>query len=838
MIVGSTVAHYKILEELGSGGMGVVYRARDEELRRDVALKLLPPRVAGDAERLQRFEREARAVAALTHPNIVTIYSIEGADGRRFMTMELVEGQTVDRVTPRGGLDLDRFFDLGIALADAVSAAHEKGIIHRDLKPGNVMVGARGEIKVLDFGLAKLLEPSGAGQPTTESPTEILTQDGQAVGTVTYMSPEQLRGVPADARSDIFSLGVLLYLMVTGRHPFAAAATAEVTSKILRDTPSSVSDLRRDLPRQLGRIISLAMEKDPERRYQSAKDLRNELEALRAELSSSTAVAPPPARHSRLGLVIATALLVVATAWVAWRWWPEAAPPGAPAFLSIARMSSTTTPPAEALAVALPELVLWRLADTRGAYVIAEGADPRSDLLLQIDGRAVGERVRLSYRLRRRDESRELGGAVVEGDRGELIDLIDQIGADVAEVLSEELGRRVEFHPRAVPTRDPQALAVFLQGLAKVHGVRSLAQAEEVRGQFERALGSAPGFALARAFVGLAQLHVHRFLPEGSILERALTECREAARVDSRLAEAYSCSAESLMRLDRPLDAVADYLRAIRLKPTLIEAYEGIRSAHRLLRHSEQAHRNWQQVVDLHPDFWAGHLYLGGFYFREGEYEAAFRSYERALELAPDNASTQVSLGGSLYFLGRWEEAVQALQRSIQVRPTFGGYSNLGSTYFILRRFDEAVDAFERAADFEKADLPTYGNLAKAYYWSGRRTEATETFERAVRMAESRLTAQPGDADAMILSAHYLAMLDDREASLELLAEAMRLRPEDSHYAYLAGLIHSQLGDTDRALDWLERARDEDYSLAEIRNTIELDGLRDEPRFRALLEAG
>ncbi len=285
LMIGQTLGHYKILELLGKGGMGEVYLAEDAKLQRRVALKILSPELAGDADRRQRFEREARAAAALNHPNIVTIHSVEEVDGISFLTLELVDGQTLTEVIPTGGLALDRLLALAIPLADAVGAAHQRGITHRDLKPENVMVTSDGRVKVLDFGLAKLREELSEAA-LASMPTQELTGEGRILGTIAYMSPEQAEGRPVDPRTDVFALGVLLYEMSTGERPFKGDTQLSVLSAILKDTPSSVSDLKRELPRDLSRIVRRCLAKDPEDRYQTAKDLRNDLRVLRDDLAS------------------------------------------------------------------------------------------------------------------------------------------------------------------------------------------------------------------------------------------------------------------------------------------------------------------------------------------------------------------------------------------------------------------------------------------------------------------------------------------------------------------------------------------------------------------------
>jgi len=288
-VVGKTLAHYEILELLGKGGMGEVYRARDTKLERDVAIKILPADLAGDPERLARFEREAKSVAAIDHPNIVTVYSVEETDGLHFITLQLVEGRTLSELLPRNGLALEKFFDIAIPLADAVSAAHERGITHRDLKPSNIMVSDDGRLRVLDFGLAKLAEePPGVDSETEHATAHAadLTEEGQILGTVAYMSPEQAEGKRVDPRSDVFSLGILLYEMAVGERPFRGDTKISLISSIMKDKPVPVTEINRALPRHLGRILGRCLEKDPERRYPSAKDLRNDLEGLKFEVDS------------------------------------------------------------------------------------------------------------------------------------------------------------------------------------------------------------------------------------------------------------------------------------------------------------------------------------------------------------------------------------------------------------------------------------------------------------------------------------------------------------------------------------------------------------------------
>jgi len=311
-LIGQTLGHYEILELLGAGGMGEVYRAHDQRLDRDVAFKVLPENLASSSERLERFEREAKAVAALSHPNIVTIFSVEEADGVHFLTMELVAGESLDQVIPESGLPLDRFSDLALQLAQGVAAAHQQGIVHRDLKPGNVMVTAEGHVKILDFGLAKLRGPSADSLIESEIATELMTQEGRILGTPAYMAPEQAEGKAVDARADIFALGAVFYEMLTGRRPFQGESHASLQAAILTADPESPRTLRSDLPKELESTVLRCLEKDPDHRFHSAGELTQELQ------SSAEAQTAPADRVRGPLVVAAVVLLAVALAVAGW----------------------------------------------------------------------------------------------------------------------------------------------------------------------------------------------------------------------------------------------------------------------------------------------------------------------------------------------------------------------------------------------------------------------------------------------------------------------------------------------------------------------------------------
>jgi len=311
-MIGTTLGHYRIVRAMGRGGMGEVYAAEDRRLHRLVALKILPPSTAADPERLARFRREAQAIAALNHPNVVTIYSVEEADGTPFLTMELVDGHTLATLTPSGGFALHELLKIAVPLVDAVSSAHAQGVVHRDLKPANVMIGAGGRVKVLDFGLAKLRQDALTAAGAMTMTGGGLTAAHDVFGTPAYMSPEQAEGRAVDHRTDVFSLGIVLYEMATGMRPFRGDTAMAVISSILKDPTPPLLQQRPDLPPDLDRILRRCLAKDPERRYQTAIDLRNELDDLQQQVSAPVGVATRALERSRFGRGGIAALLAIA----------------------------------------------------------------------------------------------------------------------------------------------------------------------------------------------------------------------------------------------------------------------------------------------------------------------------------------------------------------------------------------------------------------------------------------------------------------------------------------------------------------------------------------------
>jgi TolB-like protein/Flp pilus assembly protein TadD len=586
---GDHLGSYEIVSRLGSGGMGEVWRARDPRLGREVALKVLPVALSNDPEHLARFEREVRTLAALTHPNIVTIHSVEDAAGVRFLTMELIEGETLDRQIPSVGMAIERFLEIAIVLADTLAAAHARGILHRDLKPGNLMVTREGRVKVLDFGLARRTEAAGVHSSNDPTATlEQLTEDGRILGTVAYMSPEQAQGRPVDVRSDLFSLGTVLYEMATGTRPFRGATTLDVLSSVLRDEPASATDLRPDLPPGLSRILRRCLTKDPERRVQSAKDVRNDLEDLREELAAPAAGPPskqpaPVARPGRrwrwLTVVAVLALLGIAGALLLDRRGDDryvagAAPGAALALLPFQGLGLQDAD--EYLPNALAEDIHQALAQIAALRVISLPTSMRyrgTDKPLRVIGgelnvahvldgsvRPLGDEVRVSLRLidvltdqTRWAKSYDIPSDSIFRSQG---DVVRNVASAMGITLTPQEVDRVEVPPTANPAAY-RAFNMARQRWRDDHAV------EEVAGLYRMALKHDPEFALAHAELAFAYYrHGDR-----EAEELAWETVQQALSLDPTLAFGHFMRGTVLMRRGQLNDARAAFHQSMAYDP-------------------------------------------------------------------------------------------------------------------------------------------------------------------------------------------------------------------------------------------------------------------------------
>jgi TolB-like protein/Flp pilus assembly protein TadD len=669
-MIGQTLGHYRVTAAIGAGGMGEVYRATDTKLGRDVALKVLPPDVARDPERLARFQREARAIAALNHPHIVTIFSVEETGGVHFLTMELVEGQSLDGLISESGLSVEQIVEIASALADALAAAHEKGIVHRDLKPANIMVTSEGRVKVLDFGLAKDIRADDPSNATLTSAGH--TQAGIVMGTPAYMSPEQVAGRPLDHRTDIFSLGIILYEMATGRRPFEGTSSAELASSILRDTPAAITSARADLPADLARIIRRCLEKDPRHRVQTARDVSNEFRDL--ERHASPAVAVPTSRAA--AAINSGAVRADEGFWVA-----------VLPFKYTGGNADLT-----ALAEGLTEDIVTGLSRFSYLRVIARGSTVKYSSEsgdVRAIGKELGARYVMEGSLRQAGSKVRIAVQLVDGGSGSglwaetydrpftpesTLDLLDDVVPRIVATVGDTQGILPHSMTGALRNRDPESLTPY-EAVLRSFGYHQLVSASEhlvARTVLERAVKQAPDRADCWAMLSWMYRceYTHEFNPQPDPLGRALASARRAIDLapSSQLAHAALASALFCRREFGAFRTAAERALSLNRMEGYATAYLGLQIA--FAGDWEAGCALVEQATQLNPNH-------PGWYWLPLVFNA-YRQHDgqRALELAlkanmPGLWTTQLALAVVYSQLGKSGPARLAVRDLLVLRPDF-----------------------------------------------------------------------------------------------------------------------------------------------------------------------
>ena len=664
LTTGDRLGAFEIVGALGTGGMGEVYRATDTKLGRDVALKVLPAGMAGDPDRLARFRREARAVAALNDPHIVTIHSVDEADGIHFLTMELVEGQSLDCAIPEGGLPADRILQIARAIAEALAATHAKGIVHRDLKPANVMLTADGRVKVLDFGLAKEVSPAASIDLTLTASAQ--TAAGMVMGTPAYMSPEQVAGRSVDQRTDLFSLGIILYEMASGRRPFVGPSSAELASSILRDTPPSLTAVRPALPGGVQRVIDRCLRKNAADRYASACELLDDLRGVIVERSGRPSTAGSDA-GSTSGVGSRPAIAVLP-------------------FDNLSRDAVQ-----EAFADGLAEDLIVRLSLWRSFPVIARGSsfayrgrpvDPKhvaADLgvryLVLGSVRKAGNRIRIGAQLVDASTGHQVWAKTFDRELSDVFAVQDEISEAIATSLVGDL-QRAE-HERAVrqAPENLEAWELYQRALPLLHRFTREANAE-ARTLLERAHALAPRFSnvLARlAEAGIWEIMYEWARSPDQTLEAALDHARRAVALDPLDADAHAILAFAFMTAGDGYGGLDEARRAVELNPSLPFAL----SIHAYLRHigghpPEESIATMHRVMRLSPHDpleWMFNDILAGACFNAGRYAEGLDAGRRLITLAPKYYWGYLWSAMNAVGLGQIDEARATIREARRVKP-------------------------------------------------------------------------------------------------------------------------------------------------------------------------
>lgn len=862
-MTGTIVSHYEVLERLGRGGMGVVYKARDLRLGRFVALKFLHPSITAD-DQTKRFILEAQAASALEHPNICTIYEIdETDDGQMFIAMAFYGGETLQKKLSRGPLPVEEALQVVSQAARGLAKAHESGIVHRDINPANLIIDG-GVVKILDFGAAMI---KGAAR---------LTKIGTTLGTLPYMSPEQLRGErEVDHRTDIWSLGAVLYEMLAGHLPFAEEYDQSLIYSILNEDPESLTSARDDLPDVFDRCVrKKALAKNPAERYQGMQELLADLEKLDKEWRLSI-----EGQRSRETAPLSTAATGVSTLLAATlRHWRKVAVAlaviliVATVFRSPVRLGLLSV----GCQVAPGALAYCQIPDFRHVCVMPfdSGGESPEDAVLA-EGLSASLRRQLGRLERfdrsicvhgpRRDGRPEFGMNLLVGGRlrrnGDRIELAVEVTnpANSAVVRSfdvDALRNDVSLHlvqdgvvqrlAQALEIETPEKWLTFVTGggtgiaaafYAYIQGMGHLQRSEidQAIAAFDKALLQDSYYALAHAALGEAAWRQFNLTKDASWQDRALKSYQQAISKRDELSEAHTGAGRIHVGAGRNQQAIEEFRKALELDPLDSEARQDLVVAYQADRRLQDAKSVYQAEIELRPNCWYKYLPLGLFYWRNGCYKEAERQLKRVIELSPDNRPAYTNLAAVYLHSDRLEEAERASLRSLEIAPSAPANLNLANVYFRQRRYAEAAYKIDSAIDLGADSYQVWGNRAEAYRMVPHlNSRAPALFHRAIELAKNELAKVPLDPEVWAMLANHHARLAQPAEAEKAIQKALEIAPENRNVLFRAALVFEMIGNRERAMQSLRKAVAGGYSLEEIRASEPLDSLRNTPEYRKL----
>jgi eukaryotic-like serine/threonine-protein kinase len=856
---------YEILGVLGQGGMGAVYKARDRELDRLIALKVIRPELATDPAILARFKQELILSRNITHKNVVRIFDLGEAEGIRFISMEYVEGEDLRTILRREGKFTPKdAISVVEQICRALDSAHTEGVIHRDLKPQNIMRDKHGRVVVMDFGLARSLGETG------------MTQTGAIVGTLEYMSPEQALGSTLDQRSDIFSVGLIFFELLTGKAPYHADTAIASLMKRTREDAQSVSDVDASVPKSLSAIVARCLEREPANRYHSAVELLQQLTTWEANPNISAEalskmISHPVVRISRFSLDlpgkswmwITGAVIVLALALFAGRTLLNRPAPageiaqGIPSLkqgsfvaimpLKLVGDQKTLGYVAEGIQEALAAK-LFQLKEVHLASADAVEAVAAKDLSLAKTARELGvnlvlqgsvqgnsDRIRVTLNLDNASNGKRLWSKDFEGVPGDVLTLEDQIYGNVATALALKPTDEEQARVGAHPTMDTKAYDLYLQGrntLRNGHGQDAYRQAV---GLFEQAIEKDPNFALAYAGLADSSLRMYGESKDGIWAQKATLAAQHAEQISTNLPEVHLALGSVYAMTGKNTESVSELKKALELAPNSDEAYRNLGDAYNAGGQTEEAIAAYQKAVAANPYYWTNHTSLGNAYLSLGDNAKALPEFQKVIEIAPDNPMGYEGVGSVYLREGKWTDGIAQYQKALAIAPDSPTYSNLGTAYFYLKNYDQATKMYEKAVEMTPNSEELQGNLGDAYRWSGHSDQASSAYGKAIALAFQQLQVNPRSSSIMGDLGLLYAKKGDAPNAQQYIKQARSISPEDVQLMYSEAQIFTLIGKPEDALKSLRQALQKGYPAQEAWNDPELQKLQALPEFSKMV---
>ncbi|MDH3215164.1 MAG: protein kinase [Candidatus Krumholzibacteria bacterium] len=844
--IGKTISHYRITDRLGVGAMGVVYKAEDTRLGRPVALKFLPEDRIRDDTAQKRFLREAQASASIDHPNVCHVYEIEESpEGETFIVMAYCDGQTVRERIDSEQIPVVDALDIAAGVANGLAHAHARKIVHRDLKPGNLMLTADGTVKIVDFGIAMLTDRTR------------LTRSGMTLGTLIYMSPEQAYGKEVDARSDIFSLGVVLYELLAGSPPFSHKSEAAVLRMITDEPHAPIRELRAATPEAVEKIIDRALAKDPADRYQSADELRDDLYTVLREIAPERVIphpSPTPLslkyilrRHRKPLLAAAVAVTLLAVG--IWQRDPilEWLGIGGPVRLqSIAVVPMTDGGPEQQVLVAgfardVTDRIRRLTYNDRSLWAVPADQIWRHGVKTPEDApglvaatRAVTVRaLPLSDKTAIELERYDVGSSPVS--IGKIRLAIDEeldsgsIDSDLASLLSIEYGE-----VRAAGyTKNGYAYRAYLTGQG--HLASQSPAVDAAIAALEEAVTNDSSFARAHATLGEAYRLKSAELPGGDWTEKARRACESALQAHPDEPDVHVTMGRLQFAQQDATAAIASFEAALEVDGRHPEALNQLGYVYAQTGEANSAEAIYTRATESNPANITAHEVLAFFYYSQTRYQEAIAQWLPIAERAPDYGQTYNYLGACYFSLSCWDQATAMFEKSFNLGRNYLACANLGLLYYLQQRFTDAAGMYEWMSESVPGWYLASGNLADAKYWiPGERERAIELYKDAAKLAEADRAKKPDDAHLLTMLAGYYAMIDKPDTASTLLDRALAVMPDDALTQYQAAVVSEVLGEREKALIHLGRCVDLDYSLRQIESERFLADLREDPRYQLL----